>query len=411
MPKLHELQEARAKAVSEMRALADKAEVEKRDLSTEEDARFNALKGEIADFDKKIGRAQILAEAERTAPADLIEGRGGSPDLSRYSVSRALRCAAAGRLDGLEGEVHAELSRGREVRGQIIIPTTVLLGERRAALVGSDPAGGYTVGTQLAAVADRFRPALLVESLGATVLRDLQGFLDLPKLSESGSTHWIGENQATTRSDATFAKVTMGPRTVSAEYEMSRRIMLQSGAGIEELLRRDLGFLLAQALDAAALNGDGVLAPAGLLNSTWGVGKETTESLLSDTNANLIAALELDDVSGSGAFITSPKVGKAVKKIKEGTTNRPIPESEVFHGKPVRYTNQCPDTIGSGGNKSALIYGLWSELIIGYWSAVDILLNPYHSDVASKGGTLLHAFLDADVAVRHPEAFAYAEIT
>ena len=52
----------------------------------------------------------------------------------------------------------------------------------------------------------------------------------------------------------------------------------------------------------------------------------------------------------------------------------------------------------------------WSELVIGYWSAVDILANPYHSDVASKGGVLLHAFLDADVAVRHPEAFAYAEI-
>jgi hypothetical protein len=49
-------------------------------------------------------------------------------------------------------------------------------------------------------------------------------------------------------------------------------------------------------------------------------------------------------------------------------------------------------------------------LVIGYWSGVDILLNPYHSDVASKGGALLHAFLDADVAVRHIEAFAYSEI-
>lgn len=38
-------------------------------------------------------------------------------------------------------------------------------------------------------------------------------------------------------------------------------------------------------------------------------------------------------------------------------------------------------------------------------------MNPYHSDVASKGGALLHAFLDVDVALRHPEAFAYAEIT
>ncbi len=58
----------------------------------------------------------------------------------------------------------------------------------------------------------------------------------------------------------------------------------------------------------------------------------------------------------------------------------------------------------------ALMYGVWSELYLGYWSAVDILINPYHPDVASNGGALLHAFLDADVAVRHPKAFAYAEM-
>ncbi|MNY77940.1 hypothetical protein D3C86_2180050 [compost metagenome] len=69
-----------------------------------------------------------------------------------------------------------------------------------------------------------------------------------------------------------------------------------------------------------------------------------------------------------------------------------------------------PANIGTGSDKSALIYGLWSELVVGYWSAVDILINPYHPDVASNGGALLHAFLDADVAVRHPEAFRYAEI-
>ena len=37
MPKLHELQERRAHAVSEMRAINDKAEAEKRDYSADED--------------------------------------------------------------------------------------------------------------------------------------------------------------------------------------------------------------------------------------------------------------------------------------------------------------------------------------------------------------------------------------
>jgi HK97 family phage major capsid protein len=130
---------------------------------------------------------------------------------------------------------------------------------------------------------------------------------------------------------------------------------------------------------------------------------------LGDTVANLIAALELDNVSGTRALITNPTVMKTARKLKDGE-GRVIPLATVFHDERIETSTQVPSNVGTGGNKNALICGMWSELIIGYWSAVDILLNPYHSDVASKGGALLHAFLDADVAVRHPEAFAWAEI-
>ncbi len=74
--KLHELREARARAVTAMRSLADKAETEKRDLNADEEKRFGELKSEIADFDKKIERAQTLADAERSAPGILHNGAG-----------------------------------------------------------------------------------------------------------------------------------------------------------------------------------------------------------------------------------------------------------------------------------------------------------------------------------------------
>jgi HK97 family phage major capsid protein len=245
--------------------------------------------------------------------------------------------------------------------------------------------------------------------MGATVMANLTGFLDLPNLASSGTATWVQENGNATRSAAGFEKVSMGPKTITGEYRLSRRLMLQSGASIEDLLRRDLGFILAQGLDLAAINGSGQNAqPLGILN-TPGVEKETTETDFSDTTANLISALEIDDVTGTAAFLTNPTVMKATRKIKDND-DHVIPASELFHGQRVEVSTQVPTTIGSGGDKSALIYGQWGELVIGYWSAVDILLNPYHPDVASNGGALLHAFLDADVAVRHVEAFRYAEI-
>jgi HK97 family phage major capsid protein len=65
MLKLHEMQEARTTVVTNMRALADLAEAEKRDLTADEDAKFGQLKATLTGLDKKIGRAQTLAEAER----------------------------------------------------------------------------------------------------------------------------------------------------------------------------------------------------------------------------------------------------------------------------------------------------------------------------------------------------------
>jgi HK97 family phage major capsid protein len=413
--KLNDLKEKRAAKIAEMRTMNDKAMNDNRDLDDGERTKFTALETETRTLEDQIGRAEKLAAYERLeATGERVGGEGEMRhELRNYSLSAAINGAMTGRLTGREAEVHQELSKGREQRTgngiHLAVPTEILLGETRSQTVGSDPAGGYTVATQLAAIADRFRPALKVQSMGATVMANLTGFLDLPNLASSGTATWVQENGNATRSAAGFDKVSMGPKTITGEYRLSRRLMLQSGAAIEDLLRRDLGFILAQGLDLAAINGSGVNAqPLGILNTT-GVLKETTETDFSDTTANLISALEIDDVTGTAAFLTNPTVMKATRKIKDNDEHV-IPASELFHGQRVEVSTQVPTNIGAGSDKSALIYGQWGELVIGYWSAVDILLNPYHPDVASNGGALLHAFLDADVAVRHVEAFRYAEI-
>lgn len=358
--------------------------------------------------------ATFEREEQRGEP---INGGEFGRELRNYSLAAAINGALSGRLFGREAEIDQELKRGRESRSgasgiHLAVPSEILLGtaEQRSQTVGTASAGGYTVATNLAAVADRFRPALKVESMGATVLRGLTGFLDLPNLATSGTANWVAENGNATRTAATFEKVSMAPHTVTGEYRLSRRLMLQSNTAIEDLLRRDLGFLLAQELDRAAINGSGTAPePRGVLN-TVGVTKVTTDALyFSGTTADLIAELELDDVTGTAAFLTNPAVMKMVRKIRDAD-DHVIPLAELFHNGRVEVSTQVPDDIGTADDKSALIYGQWGELYLGYWSAVDILINPYHPDVASNGGALLHAFLDADVAVRHPQAFAYAEI-
>lgn len=366
------------------------------ELAGEAATRFDALEVEVRDLDRQIARAKTLAEMERQGEAepDISLNR----ELRSYSVAKAIREAQGGTLTGVEAEMNEELGRGREVRG-VMIPTSMILGETRAQTVGTATAGGHTVATNLGGLIDRLRPVLAVQGLGATIISGLTGNLDLPRLTSGPSASWIAEDGTSTESSAVFDKVTMRPKTVTGEMYLSRRLILQNSVALENVLRSDLAFVLAQALDKAAIAGTGASnQPTGIITAITESSTASTE--LSDVAADLIADIELDDVSGTGGFFTNPALLAIARKIKD-TTGRTISQGEIFHSQSVAASNQVAAISG----EQPLIYGVWSELILGYWSGVDILANPY-SD-ANKGGLRLHAFLDADIAIRHNQAFAW----
>ena len=58
---------------------------------------------------------------------------------------------------------------------------------------------------------------------------------------------------------------------------------------------------------------------------------------------------------------------------------------------------------------AALIFGDWSQLMVGSWTGIDILANPYETTAYAKGRVLIRAMKDVDVQVRHPEAFAFSD--
>lgn len=406
---IRDLQESRDKKTVEMRQISDTAANDNRDLSGEERKRFDALDVEVRGLNNRLSDAQKIAEFERQdTRAETVGGNGaGNRSLENYSLSKAVFESRSGGLTGLEAEWHQELAKDRgEVRG-VMVPTDIILGGETRALTTAGTSGNL-VSTDLAAMTDRRRAAIKVEMMGATILRGLSGNLDLPRLTGSGTAGWVAEHSDSNRSDASFGKKSMGPKTVTAEYELSRRMLLQSNAALEPILRSDLAYLLAQALDGAALRGGGTNEPTGVL-ADGDVGSVTGGAFSSDITADLIAALETDNVTGSTGFLTNNKVMNIARKIKDND-ERNIPLSELFHQERVESSTQVPADIGTGNDKNALIYGEWASLYIGYWSGVDLLINPYHADVASKGGALLHAFLDADVVVRHPEGFRYSEI-
>lgn len=404
----HALRESRAKKQDDMRAIMAKS-----DISNEDRQRFDALEEEVRTINADIRRVTILEEAERREHAEPVESRSG--DLSdlerRFKLGKALAEHQSGKLTGVEAEYSQERRSGRQ--DALTVPVSILLGERRA-LLTSDPVAGpgsNLIQTSLGPLIDRLRPLLAVERLGATVLPGLSGNLDLPRMRASGSAGWVSENGPATTTDPQFEKLAMSPKTVAAQYEVSRRMLLQA-ANLESVLRSDLGFLLAQAIDLAAINGTGtsnqprgIMATVGIPTLPLGT---NGAAMTIDTAADMIGLLaDANAPAGPMGFVSNAKVRRAAMKLKDAQ-NRPFGMAEVFKNEPVTFSNQVPGNLtkGTGTNLSAILYANWAELIIAYWSSVDIVMNPYADSVASRGGSLLHAFLDADVALRHIESFA-----
>jgi HK97 family phage major capsid protein len=419
--KLHELQEARTAAVVAMRALADLAETEKRDLSADEDKKFGDLKTSIADFDKKIGRAQTLADAERSAPA-IVHGRlgdGAFEERARdFSIVKAIRSLlprdlGGGDVDvGFEREISAEVQKrsGRKYLG-LAVPDQVF--EKRTLLVGSTAADLVPNPHMAAQFIDRLRANLVCAALGATYLDNLTGSpIDIPRQTGSSVAQWVGEDGSLTETDAAFDDVSLTPKTVGAMTSYSRRTLLNASPSIEQIVRNDLAAIIAAAIDYQAMVGDGSgNTPTGIVHAgaTAGGGGAalTWEEILA-----FPALVEGDNaLTGSLGWAINPFVIKKLRstaKVSSTDSVMVMESHDQLAGYKAVSTTALPGSApGATAAPGAIIFGNWADLIIGSWTGVDILLNPYETTAYAKGRVLVRAMKDVDVQVRHAESFVF----
>ena len=409
MPDLQTLREQRSNIVSQMRGLADKAKAEERDLSDKEDTDFKQLNADLTRTDSAISRSEVLADAERSMDSINVNGNDSFEKQCRsFSITRAI----AAQLDpananaGRENEISQELARrsGKNPSG-ILVPHEAL--EKRTLTTSNSP---ELIPTQHRAelFIDTLRDRLVTRQMGATVLSGLTGNQSIPKLASSATAYWVAEGQDVTPSQQTFSSVSMGPKTVGTEVEYSRRMIINASPDIENLVRNDIAQQVALAIDYAALTADGTdNRPVGITSQT---GVNTVSFDGAPSWAKLLefeAALSTDSaLSGSLGWIAEPNTVKTLKSTEKvvGHPEYLMGSNNELAGYPLARSLALPVNEGD----ATIIFGNWNDLLIGYWSAIDILVNPYHKDVYSKGGVRINALQDCDVAVRHPESFVVA---
>ncbi len=399
--KLNDLREARALKVTEMRAMLTKAEQEKRSLSADETARFDALKGEVQTLEADEQRAAFLESAERRSLGEPVH-KSQSDMEGRISVVEAIAAHAEQRsLSGALAEYNQEQKRqGVQAKG-VLIPAS-LFNETRAAQTTTTAAGIVPEDFRADQFVGLLRNSMVVRSLGARVLPNLRGDVVIPRQATTSTAQWLAEGDALTDTGLTFDSITLKPRHVGAITELSRQLLQQANPSIESLVRDDFINVVSLAIDKALIHGDGVKQPEGLLTAATGTG-----TLGAPTWAKVLAvlqALALKNVVPN-AWLTHPEVATVLRKtLREAGLPGYLLDNGQLAGVPVAVTNQLTKKAGTPAT-GRIIVGDFSEMFVGTWGSVDVATNMYAEGPFSRGAIQVRILTTCDMVPRREDAF------
>ncbi|WP_179891891.1 phage major capsid protein [Streptomyces sp. sk226] len=246
------LQERRANVWEQSKALLDKAESEKRELTAEEEETYQRLN---ADLDAIDARAKDLAEAEQrskdaeSAFATLL----AKPETSRQAApdtDSEMRRWARGEIRGFDvarpaGLSFRDLTKGSATAGGNTVPTT-FYGQLMTHLI--EVSGIMMAG-----------PTVINTSSGESI--------EFPATTAYSTAAQVSEGNPIPESDPAFVKRALGAYKYGVLLQASSELLSDSQFGLESFLSEQAGRALGNAFGADAITGNGSNKPTGVLTS------------------------------------------------------------------------------------------------------------------------------------------------
>ena len=250
MSSLNELREERSKVIIAARELLDRAETEKRDLTTEEDAQYSDLMDKQASFAVKIEREERQVELERTLAASVQDPPAKANQKTASPEQRQL--AALNTL--FRAGVHG---MGQE--------------EQRALQVTPDSGGGYMMMPEV------FVSSLIKAIDDMTYIRQWATKFSVPNSDTLGApsleanpadADWTTE-LAIGSEDSTmsFGKRSLHPHPLAKLLKVSETL-LRKVPSAESLVRDRLAYKFGITMEKAFMTGSGASQPLGVFTAS-----------------------------------------------------------------------------------------------------------------------------------------------
>lgn len=397
MADLKGLREERAKIIKDARAIVDAAEAEKRSLTAEESAQYDAMFAKADEVRGKIEREEKLRDAERdlAAVADR-EDRGQKQPAGADAVMASFRSwLTKGRVDGPGADEFRALSAGTNTEGGYLVMPEQFV----ASLIKS--VDDLTVVRQRATV----YPLTMAASLGVPTLD-----------ADPADADWTTELQ-TGSEDSTmaFGKRVMAPHPVAKLIKVSRLLLRQSALPAENIVRERMAYKFAITQEKAYLTGSGASQPLGLFTASAD-GIPTTRDVSTDNTTTAITVDGLKNAKyslksqyqGSAEWLFHRDAVKMIAKLKDGEGQYLWQESvregepDRLLGRPVTMSEYAPNTFTTG-----LYVGLYGDLRH-YWIVDSLAMQMQRLDelYAATNQVGFIARYEGDGAPTLAEAFA-----
>ena len=363
--RLKALREKRGVAVKEMRAITEKAEAEKRDLSTEEVAKHGEIFKTVDELRAQIEVYERQEQADRDAASRESETRDNTKKTEADTPEKRAMVAFRRHLLGSS----AFVGEGAE--------------ELRALQAGSSAEGGYLVAPQ------EFVTELIKGVDDATFIRERARKFTVTKASSLGApsldtdmndSDWTVELGTGSEDTALrFGKRELAPHPVAKRIKVSKKLLRISALPVESIISQRMSYKFGITQEKAFLTGNGQNQPLGVFTaSNDGIG--TARDVSTGNTTTSIGFDGLIEAKFSVKAAYWPKADwlfhrdavKQITKLKDGDgqyiwrMSVRDGEPDTLLGRPLMVSEYAPNTFTTG-----LYVGLFGDFS-NYW-IVDAL--------------------------------------
>jgi HK97 family phage major capsid protein len=374
----------------------------------------DAMRQVLSQLATRAKQPQQMASAASGRPAaqPIATGTGADIGLTQrevqqFSFLRAMRAQlmpnerSVWEAAAFERDVSAAVATrmGMAPKG-LLVPNEVL--NTRTLTAGNSASAGDLImpDARPEAFIELLRRRNVLTGLGITLLTGLVGPVTIPRQTGSGQAYWVGEQGEALESDLTVGQINMTSKTMSAFTRFSRTLMMQSSIDVENLVREDLAIVMALEQARTTLYGTGTSnQPLGLkfvtgINTVdFAANQPTYPELVS-----METAVAADDADiGTMAYATNATLYGGFKTTSKSGTDA------IFVLEPGGTVNGYNAVRSNQVETGDVFFGVWSQVIMGLWGALDLQVNPYSEDRAGNIRVVVHQ--SCDIAVRHPGAF------